>query len=64
MREALENLSAPVVGVKKTYDKPFSKTQREALTAGDLSFVKWSDDKLVPFSDDVTKSLTTADFKR
>jgi branched-chain amino acid transport system substrate-binding protein len=64
MREALESLNAPVVGIKKTYDKPFSKTQHEALTAGDLSFVKWSDDKLVPFSDDVTKSLTAADFKR
>jgi branched-chain amino acid transport system substrate-binding protein len=64
MREALESLNAPVVGIKKTYDKPFSKTQHEALTAGDLSFVKWSEDKLVPFSDDVTKSLTATDFKR
>ena len=64
MREALESLNAPVVGIKKTYDKPFSKTQHEALTAGDLSFVKWSDDKLVPFADDVTKSLTATDFKR
>ncbi len=64
MREALEGLSAPVVGVKKTYDKPFSKTQHEALTAADLSFVKWSEDKLVPFADDITKSLTASDFKR
>lgn len=64
MREALESLSAPVVGIKKTYDKPFSKTQHEALTAADLSFVKWSEDKLVPFADDITKSLTASDFKR
>jgi branched-chain amino acid transport system substrate-binding protein len=64
MREALENLNAPVAGVKKTYDKPFSKTQHEALTAGDLAFVKWSDDKLVPVADEVTKALTPADFKR
>lgn len=64
MREALENLSAPVQGVMKAYDKPFSKDQREALTAADLSFVKWEGDKLVPFSDAVSKSLTKADFKR
>jgi|SRR5450830_278883 len=64
LREALENLSAPVQGVMKTYDKPFSKTEHEALKAGDLAFVKWSDDKLVQFSDAATKSLTAADFKR
>lgn len=64
VRQALENLSAPVVGVRKTYDKPFSKTQHEGLTAADLAFVKWSDDKLVPHSDSITKSLTATDFKR
>lgn len=64
VRQALENLNAPVVGVKKTYDKPFSKTQHEGLTAADLAFVKWSDDKLVQHSDATIKSLSAADFKR
>ena len=64
VREALENLNAPVVGVKKTYNKPFSATQREALVASDLTFVRWSEDKLVEFSDNITKSLTAGDFKR
>jgi branched-chain amino acid transport system substrate-binding protein len=64
VREALENLSAPVTGVMKTYNKPFSKDQHEALTAADLSFVKWDGDKLVQHTDAVIKSLTPADFKR
>jgi branched-chain amino acid transport system substrate-binding protein len=64
MREALENLSAPVQGVMKTYDKPFSKTDHEGLTASDLTFVKWNDDKLTQHSDAIVKSLTKADFKR
>lgn len=64
VREALENLSAPITGVMKTYKKPFSKEQHEALTAADLTFVKWEGDKLVQYSDAVTKSLTPADYKR
>lgn len=64
VRQALESLNAPVVGVRKTYDKPFSKVQHEGLTAADLAFVRWSEDKLVPHSDSITKSLTAADFKR
>jgi branched-chain amino acid transport system substrate-binding protein len=64
MREALENLSAPVQGVMKTYEKPFSKTNHEGLQASDLTFVKWSDDKLTQYNDAIIKSLTTADFKR
>jgi branched-chain amino acid transport system substrate-binding protein len=64
VREALENLNAPVNGVMKTYTKPFSKTNHEGLTASDLAFVKWNSDQLVQFSDDVTKSLKTDDYKR
>ncbi len=48
----------------KTYVKPFSKTQHEALTAADFAFVKWSNGNLVKHSDEVIKSLTAADFKR
>lgn len=64
LREALEHLAAPVPGVMKTYAKPFSKDQHEALTASDLAFVKWDGDKLVPHSDAAIKALTPADFKR
>jgi branched-chain amino acid transport system substrate-binding protein len=64
MREALEDLNAPVAGVMKTYNKPFSKTDHEGLVASDLAFVKWNDDKLVQFSDATLKSMTSADFKR
>lgn len=64
MRAALEDLNAPVEGVMKTYNKPFSKTQHEALTAADFAFVKWSDGKLTRHSDAVVQSLTAADFKR
>lgn len=64
MREALEDLKAPVVGVMKTYEKPFSQTQHEGLRAGDLVFAKWSDDKIVAYVDPILKSLTSSDFKR
>lgn len=64
MRAALEDLGTPVDGVMKTYTKPFSKTQHEALTAADFAFVKWTDGKLTRHSDAVVQSLTAADFKR
>jgi hypothetical protein len=48
---ALENLQAPVQGVYKTYNKPFSRTQREGLTPADARWVHWDGDKLAEFSD-------------
>ena len=47
----------------KNYDKPFSKTEHEALRAKDYKWAHWKDGKLLPYSDDVIKSLTKADFK-
>jgi branched-chain amino acid transport system substrate-binding protein len=64
MREALENLAAPVEGVFKTYNKPFSKTQREALTPADAKWVHWVDNQLSQYSDPVIKGLTAADMNR
>ncbi|QDL38670.1 ABC transporter substrate-binding protein [Rhodoferax sediminis] len=64
MREALENLATPVQGVMKTYNKPFSKTQREALTPADAKWVRWVDGKLSEYSDPVIKSLTATDMNR
>jgi branched-chain amino acid transport system substrate-binding protein len=64
MKEALETLKAPVTGIMKTYDKPFDKTDHEALTASDLSFVKWNGDQLVKYSDDIIKTMSVNDYKR
>jgi branched-chain amino acid transport system substrate-binding protein len=64
VRLALEDLKAPVQGVLKTYDKPFSKTNHEALTAKDLVWIRWKDGKLLPYTDSIVGSLAGADFKQ
>lgn len=64
IRTALEDLKAPVNGLLKTYTKPFSRTQHEALTAKDFVWIKWKDGKLAPFSDAVIGGLGAADFKQ
>lgn len=64
VRAALEDLKTPVQGVLKTYNKPFSKTDREALTAEDFVWIRWKDGKLLPYSDPILKSMTAADFKQ
>ncbi len=63
IKTALEDLKAPVPGVLKTYNKPFSKTQHEALGAADYVWIKWKDGQLQPYGDAVIKGLSTADFK-
>lgn len=64
MKEALEDLKNPVTGIMKTFTKPFSKDDHEALGASDLHFVKWSGDKLVPYTDGIIKSMSVNDYKR
>lgn len=64
VRAALEDLKAPVQGVLKTYDKPFSKTDHEALTAKDLRWIRWTNGKLGPYTDAVIGGLVPADFKQ
>jgi branched-chain amino acid transport system substrate-binding protein len=64
VRAALEDLKTPVQGVLKTYDKPFSKTNHEALTAKDLVWIRWKDGKLLPYSDALIGALKSADFKQ
>ena len=64
VRLALEDLKGAVQGVLKTYVKPFSKTDREALTAADLIWIRWKDGKLQPYTDAVIGALKQADFKR
>jgi branched-chain amino acid transport system substrate-binding protein len=64
MKDALENLNATINGTMKTYSKPFNKTNHEALTASDLSFVKWNGDQLISYTDNVIKSMSVSDYKR
>ncbi|HSW16737.1 MAG TPA: ABC transporter substrate-binding protein [Ramlibacter sp.] len=64
VRDALESLQAPVQGVFKSYNKPFSRTQREGLTPADAKWVHWEGDKLAAYSDSVTQSLTPAEMNR
>jgi branched-chain amino acid transport system substrate-binding protein len=63
LREALENLQAPYEGYMKTYVKPFSPTQHEALSGPDYKWAHWQDGKLATYEDAVTKILKPADFK-
>jgi branched-chain amino acid transport system substrate-binding protein len=64
VRLALEDLKAPVQGVLKTYDKPFSKSNHEALTAKDLVWIRWKDGKLLSYTDPIIGALSAADFKQ
>lgn len=64
VRLALEDLKAPIQGVLKTYEKPFSKANHEALTAKDLVWIRWKDGKLQPYTDSIVGSLSSADFKQ
>lgn len=64
VRVALEDLKTPVQGVLKTYEKPFSKTNHEALTAKDLVWIRWKDGKLLPYTDPIIGTLAPADFKQ
>jgi len=48
IREALENLQARYDGLIKTYSKPFSPTNHDALGPGDYIMVRYDGDKVVP----------------
>jgi branched-chain amino acid transport system substrate-binding protein len=64
VRLALEDLKTPVQGVLKNYEKPFTKTNHDALTAKDLVWIRWKDGKLLPYTDALIGSFTPADFKQ
>ena len=48
IREALEGLNGKFEGLIKTYNKPFSKTEHDALGAADYIMVRYDGDKIVP----------------
>ena len=60
---ALEQVSG-VQGVIKTYDKPFSKTNHEALNVSDFYLARWKGATPVRYEDAITQSLTPADLKK
>src|SRR6516225_3247744 len=64
VKDALEDLKAPYDGMMKNYDKPFSKTEHEALRIKDYKWTHWQDGKLLPYTDQVNQSLTDADYKK
>ncbi len=64
VKAALEDLKTPVNGLLKTYSKPFSKTNHEALTAKDFVWIKWKDGKLSPYTDSIIGAITSTDFKQ
>jgi branched-chain amino acid transport system substrate-binding protein len=64
VKAALEDLKTPVNGLLKTYTKPFSRTQHEALTAKDFVWIKWKDGKLAAYNDPIVSGMSAADFKQ
>jgi len=48
VREALEDLKGKYEGLIKAYDKPFSKTEHDALGPGDYIMVRYDGNKIVP----------------
>lgn len=63
VQKALENLPK-VEGVIKTYEKPFTATNHEALSVSDFHLAQWKDGRIVTYEDAITKSLTAADLKK
>jgi branched-chain amino acid transport system substrate-binding protein len=48
LREALEHLQGKYVGLIKTYELPFSKTEHDALGPPDYIMVRYEGEKIVP----------------
>ncbi|WP_315833711.1 ABC transporter substrate-binding protein [Bradyrhizobium prioriisuperbiae] len=63
VREALEDLKSPFEGHAKSYNKPFSKTEHDALTAADQRWTCWRGGKLAAFKDSIVDGLKPEDFK-
>ena len=61
--DALEDLRTPCEGVLKTYTRPFSRADHEALEAEDLRWTRWQSGRLVAYADEVTQAIQASDFK-
>ncbi|OZI72042.1 ABC transporter substrate-binding protein [Bordetella genomosp. 12] len=62
VQAALENLQQ-AKGVIKTYNKPFTADNHEALSVKDFRLVRWVDGKVVSVDDEIVKAITPADLK-
>ena len=60
----LDNGVPDTQGVVKLYQKPFSKSDHEALSVADFHLAKWHDGKVTAYSDAITKAFSPADFKK
>jgi branched-chain amino acid transport system substrate-binding protein len=63
VRESLEDLKVSFEGYAKSYSKPFSKTEHDALTAADQRWTCWRGGKLAAFHDSIVEGLKPEDFK-
>ncbi|WP_245304913.1 ABC transporter substrate-binding protein [Rhizobium multihospitium] len=63
LHAALDDLQTPVKGIMKTYEKPFTVDQHEALTASDYRWTHWKDGKLVTYTDATVDALKPSDFQ-
>jgi len=63
VQQALESLGE-VQGIIKTYNKPFSKEQHDALGVADFHLAQWKDGRVVKLDNEVVKGLTATDLKR
>lgn len=63
VRAALEDLQGTYEGYAKTYTKPFSKTEHDALGAADQRWTSWRGGKLAAYTDPVIEGLKAEDFK-
>lgn len=63
VRAALEDLQGTYEGYAKTYAKPFSRTEHDALGAADQRWTCWRGGKLAAYRDAVIDSLKAEDFK-
>jgi branched-chain amino acid transport system substrate-binding protein len=61
--DALEHLP-DTAGIVKTYRKPFTKANHEALSVEDFHLARWHDSKVTAYTDGITKSLTAVDLKK
>ncbi|MDQ6217606.1 ABC transporter substrate-binding protein, partial [Achromobacter insolitus] len=62
VQAALQNL-AQAKGVIKTYEKPFTAENHEALSVKDFRLVRWIDGKVVTVDDEYTRAIKPEDLK-
>ncbi|ABM56082.1 Extracellular ligand-binding receptor [Verminephrobacter eiseniae EF01-2] len=63
VQQALENLPQ-VEGIVKTYDKPFGKTNHEALSVADFHLAQWQAGRVVCYDDAITRTITPENLKQ